>query len=128
MYDFVTFGQSQFEGLVTNINIFNSPVLAPLVSMSERICNEELIPDISWDDMMWNHSGNTYEILDMDMGEICTHKTVEAVTLPLYYNFDLALKTCAKLGNGKITSYETPHNLSQVNFYQLYGKHYKVFK
>ena len=126
VYDFVTYGNSQYEGMVTNINLFTKPLLMPLESLFEKVCKGEVKADIAWDKMVWNHTGNTYEVLEMELDQICTQQTVEAVTLPLYYNFDLALKTCQKLGNGKITSYETPHNLSNVDFYQLYGQNYKV--
>ena len=49
-------GSYQFEGMVTNINVFfNSQ---PLTQLLSKICNESEKPDISWAEMVWEHNGN----------------------------------------------------------------------
>ena len=114
----------QFVGLVSNINFYFSPL-----EKSVGLCEKNYIkPDIVWSLMEWSHIGESLEIIDLNEDQICTTRSYEAITLPLLYNFDTAVKTCNYLGNGLITSYQNPGNLSDIKFFNLYGNNYKVCK
>ena len=113
----------QFIGMVSNINFYFSP----LVKTPGSNCNEKkLKPDIAWSDMEWSHSGNSYEILDLTLDHLCSENEHEAVTLPLAYNYESTIKSCQALGNGFLTPFVNPGNLSSIDFSQLYGQNYKV--
>ena len=77
---------------------------------------------MSWDQVGGN---DNFEIGEVDLQEICTTVTEEPVSLPLIWNFETALETCKKLGNGKITGFVHPENISGVDFMTIYGNKYK---
>ena len=80
--------------------------------------------------MRWDQLGGSenLDIGEIDLEEICARVSEEPVTLPLIWNFDTALNTCKKLGNGKITGFLHPENISEVDFHTLYGNEYKGCK
>ena len=77
--------------------------------------------------MRWDPVRNMSEIrdIDIDIKEICTKVNEEPVTLPLYWSFGTAHYMCNKLGNGTITGFLQPENISGVDFLSKYGSHYK---
>ena len=116
----------QFHGKITNINIFKGEHFN-LQDVVTDICEQHVAPDIPWEAMKWEQIGgrDNLKIKDVDLKEICTKKHEEPVTLPLIWNFDTALETCKKLGNGKITGFVHPESISEVNFLTTYGSKYK---
>ena len=119
---------SQFSGKVTNINIVKEEN-NKLHDIANRICEQNVSLDLSWDAMRWEQIGgrNNSNIrnIDIDITEICTKANEEPVTLPLFWSFDTALHLCNKLGNGKITGFLHPENISDVDFLSRYGRNYK---
>ena len=116
----------QFSGQVTNINIFRGEKYI-LSDLAFGICQQNVSPDIPWEAMRWDQLGGSenLDIGEIDLEEICARVSEEPVTLPLIWNFNTALETCKKLGNGKITGFVHPENLSEVDFMALYGNKYK---
>ena len=74
---------SQFSGKVTNINIVKEEN-NKLHDIANRICEQNVSLDLSWDEMRWEQIGgrNNSNIrnIDIDITEICTKANEEPVT------------------------------------------------
>lgn len=92
-----------FDGLVTNINIFNSSSDHDLRNMSASPCLYASQGDfLSWDDITWERDGETVEEITLEEEDICGREKFYNVPLPSVFQWDTANYACSVLGAGSI--------------------------
>ena len=116
--------KAQFFGSVTNINIYRGKGKMLFNKISDNPCYfppEESL--LTWSSMNWDIVGNVQQI-DIAIKTLCLPNKYINLRLPFIWRKSTAIDICAKLGNGKITDFQDPSNLSNINMESIYGKKY----
>ena len=99
----------QFNGKITNINIY-LPIGEDIANLTKNLCiNRADIEILSWSDMKWEFSGKIAEVVETDSNLVCPSSQYADLTIPLKWTKDRAVDMCSKLGNGKITTFQTSY-------------------
>ena len=95
----------QYDGHVSNINVFEYDPTLNLAQMSANLCNYNNGTYISWNKMELDLFGNA-KLLELPSNKVCLWNKMETISLFLPINLTLidANFTCHKL-NGQITEY-----------------------
>ena len=118
----------QFFGSITNINIYRNKEKSLLNKMAENPCyfpEKEAL--LMWTSMNWDFVGQVIE-KNIENKTLCSPDKYINLRLPFLWRKSTAKDTCAKLGNGKLTDFSNPSNLSSIDLENMYGKHYSNCK
>ena len=114
----------QFSGSVTNINVFRAKDKTLLKRQAEEPCSfssKEAI--LSWQSMKWKITENVLQTT-MHKHTLCSVKDYINLRLPFLWRKDNAKDFCRKLGDGKVSEFNDPSNLSNLNMDEMYGNRY----
>ena len=123
VYHFSYNDEFQFQGMVTNMNIWldGNPNYG-VDKLSKAICKgEALDTNLSWKNMQWNISGNLIVEKNIDFITICERKYSEPISLPFLWKVNAAAEACNKMGTGKVTELSDPANISKIEVKSIYG-------
>ena len=122
MLDSSYIGELQFKGMVTNINIFFSSIEYSINKIGNAICNNDgLEADFPWRDMIWRKIGSDIVEKNIDLNEICKMKDSEPISLPFLWKAETATKVCNRIGNGNVTDFSDPGDISKIDIDSVYG-------
>ena len=88
--------------------------------MAQKICNES-----KWRDLDWLNIGNNVKVTEIDKEKICEVESTQPVTIPFFWDYFEATKTCKLLGNGTIFNFNNPKNLTNFDFKLVFGANFK---
>ena len=114
----------QFLGSITNLTVFRAKNDTLLRRLSENPCyfssGEEIL---SWSSINWNISENVLQTT-IDKRSLCFVSDYFNLRLPFLWDYYNAKYFCSKLGEGKISEFRNPSNLSNLNLEEMYGSRF----
>ena len=114
----------QFSGSVTNINVFRAKDKTLLKRQAEKPCSfssKEAI--LSWPSMQWKITENVSQTT-IHKHTLCSVTDYINLRLPLLWRKSSAKDFCSKLGDGKISEFSDPSNLSNLHMEEMYGNRF----
>ena len=115
-------GELQFKGMVTSINIFFGRNEYKINKICEAICNNDgLEADLSWKHITWRKIGSDIVEKNIDLKKICQIKDSEPISLPFLWKAETAAEVCNRIGNGNVTDFSDPGDVSKIDITSVYG-------
>ena len=114
----------QFSGSLTNINVFRAKDKTLLKRQSEKPCSfssKEAI--LSWPSMKWKITENVSQTT-IHKHTLCSVTDYINLRLPLLWRKSSAKDFCSKLGDGKVSEFSDPSNLSNLKMDEMYGNRF----
>ena len=78
--------------------------------------------DLSWENMIWRKIGSDIVEKNVDLHKICKMKNSEPISLPFLWKAEAAAKVCDKIGNGNVTDFPDPSDVSKIDIDSVYGE------
>ena len=114
----------QFSGSVTNINVFRAKDKTLLKRQAEEPCSfssKEAI--LSWQSMKWKITENVLQTT-IHKHALCSETDYINLRLPFLWRKNSAKDFCRKLGDGTISEFSDPSNLSNLHMEEMYGNRF----
>ena len=110
--------------MVSNINIFLDSHVYAINELPEAICdgNDSLETKFSWSNMIWRKNGKKILEENIDLKTICLVKDSEPISLPFLWKVEAAAEVCQRIGDGNITDFKNPEDISHIDIRSTYGE------